>query len=183
MPLSTIFQLHRDMVVISWWLDLYLCNQCLSPLTLWVRTPLRRGELNTTLCDQICQWLVTCPWLSPVYSTNKTDRHDITEILLKVALNTIKQTKKQNCSNKIKQLAENFPIFFFVILKTFSRFSPMGIKTISKSKKGENCLIIWQNKRCRIVHHIIIKRITFQRWFINDNKLLWNYFHKIICDE
>jgi hypothetical protein len=85
---------------------------------------------------------VTCPWLSPVYSTNKTDRHDITEILLKVALNTIKQTKKQNCSNKIKQLAENFPIFFFVILKTFSRFSPMGIKTISKSKKGENCLII-----------------------------------------
>jgi hypothetical protein len=26
----------------------------------------------------------------PVSSTNKTDRHDITEILLKVALNTIK---------------------------------------------------------------------------------------------
>ena len=33
-------------------------------------------------------------WLSPgtlVPSTNKTDRHDTTEILLKVALNTIKQ--------------------------------------------------------------------------------------------
>jgi len=28
-----------------------------------------------------------------VSSTNKTDHHDITEILLKVALNTIKQTK------------------------------------------------------------------------------------------
>ena len=28
-------------------------------------------------------------------STNKTDRHDRTEILLKVALNTIKQTIKQ----------------------------------------------------------------------------------------
>jgi hypothetical protein len=27
-------------------------------------------------------------------TTNKTDRHDITEILLKVALNTIKQTNK-----------------------------------------------------------------------------------------
>jgi hypothetical protein len=26
---------------------------------------------------------------TPVYSTNKTDQHDITEILLKVALNTI----------------------------------------------------------------------------------------------
>jgi hypothetical protein len=30
----------------------------------------------------------------PVSSTNKTDRHDVTETLLKVALNTIKQTKK-----------------------------------------------------------------------------------------
>jgi hypothetical protein len=39
---------------------------------------------------------VTCRWFSPdspVSSTNKTDCHDITEILLKVALNTINQTK------------------------------------------------------------------------------------------
>jgi hypothetical protein len=28
----------------------------------------------------------------PVSSTNKTDRHDIAETLLKVALNTLKQT-------------------------------------------------------------------------------------------
>ena len=37
-------------------------------------------------------------WFSPglpVSSTNKTDHHNITEILLKVALNTIKQPKKQ----------------------------------------------------------------------------------------
>jgi hypothetical protein len=32
--------------------------------------------------------------MSAVFSTNKTDRHDITEILLKVALNTIKQNKQ-----------------------------------------------------------------------------------------
>jgi hypothetical protein len=31
-----------------------------------------------------------CPG-TPVSSTNKTDRHDITEILLKVAFNTISQ--------------------------------------------------------------------------------------------
>jgi hypothetical protein len=39
---------------------------------------------------------VTGQWFSPgspVSSTNKTDRHDITEILLRVALNIIKQTK------------------------------------------------------------------------------------------
>jgi hypothetical protein len=34
-----------------------------------------------------------------VSSTNKTDRHDITEILLKVALSTIKQTNNiHGCS-------------------------------------------------------------------------------------
>jgi hypothetical protein len=39
--------------------------------------------------DKVCQWLVTGWWFSPVSSKNKTDRHDITEILLKVALNII----------------------------------------------------------------------------------------------
>jgi hypothetical protein len=42
----------------------------------------------------ICQWLATVWWLSPgtpVSSTNKTDRHDMTEILLKLL----------DCYNKI----------------------------------------------------------------------------------
>jgi hypothetical protein len=67
----------------------YLCNQCLSPLTLLVRLPLRRGIFDTTLRDKVCQWLAAGQWFSPVSSTNNTDRHDITEILLKVSLNTI----------------------------------------------------------------------------------------------
>ncbi len=33
-------------------------NQCLSSLKLWVRTPLRRGVLDTKLCDKIFQWLL-----------------------------------------------------------------------------------------------------------------------------
>jgi len=48
-----------------------------------------------TLCDKGCQWLTTGWWFSlgpPVCSTNKTDHHDIAEILLKVGLNIIKQT-------------------------------------------------------------------------------------------
>ena len=54
-----------------------------------------RGVLVTTLCDKVCQWLATGWWFSsgtPVSSTNKTDRHDIAEILLKVALSTITLT-------------------------------------------------------------------------------------------
>jgi len=53
---------------------------------------LRRGVLDTTLCDKVCQRLGTCQWSSPVSSTNKTDRHNIAEILLKEVFNTITLT-------------------------------------------------------------------------------------------
>ena len=79
----------------SWFYN-YLCNQCLSPLILWVRILIMAR--CTALCDKVCQWLPTGWWFSsgpPVSSTNKTDLHDITEILLKVALSTIKQINKQ----------------------------------------------------------------------------------------
>jgi len=75
----------------------YAISTYLSPLTFCVWTPLRRGVRDTTLCDKVCQWLATGRCFSPgtpVSSTNKTDRHEITEILLKVALNTIKRTSK-----------------------------------------------------------------------------------------
>ena len=81
----------------SGWIYNYLCNQCLSPLMLWVRISIRARCI--TLCDKVCQWMA-CRWFSPdppVSSTNKTDSHDITEILLKVAFNTIKQTNKLDC--------------------------------------------------------------------------------------
>jgi hypothetical protein len=68
-----------------------------------------RGVLDTTLCNKVCQWLATGRWFSPIIpvsNTNKTDSHDITEILLKVALTKPKppwgskihiiQTKKPN---------------------------------------------------------------------------------------
>ena len=42
----------------SWILN-YLCHQCLSPPTLWVRILHRRGVIDTTLCDKVCQWLAT----------------------------------------------------------------------------------------------------------------------------
>ena len=51
----------------------------------------------TTFCDKICPWLVTVRWISqgpPVSSTNKTYCQNITEILLKKVLNTIKPTNR-----------------------------------------------------------------------------------------
>ena len=51
-----------------------------------------RGILDTTLCNTVCQWFAAGQLFSsitPVCPTNKTHRHDIIELLLKVALNTI----------------------------------------------------------------------------------------------
>jgi hypothetical protein len=55
------------------------------------------------------QWLVAGRWLfpgTPVSSTNKTDRHEITDILLKVALNTITITYFRSGAAIIVELSE-----------------------------------------------------------------------------
>ena len=61
------------------WIYNYICNRCLSPLKLYDESSSWRGVLDTTLCDKVCQWLVTLR--SRFYLTNKTDGHDIIAIL------------------------------------------------------------------------------------------------------
>ena len=52
---------------------------------------LRCYRYKWTSSDEVCQRLAAGWWFSPgtYVSSNKTDRHDITQILLKVVLNTI----------------------------------------------------------------------------------------------
>ena len=74
------------------WIYNYLCYQCLPPLKLWIRTLFMARCTRYKICDNVCQWLAAGQWTSlgtPVSSTIKTDCHDITEILMKVAFNTI----------------------------------------------------------------------------------------------
>jgi hypothetical protein len=62
-----------------------------------VRTP-----VDTTLCDNVCQWFSPG---TPVSSTNKTDHYDITEIVLKVVLSTINLSL-----NHIRKCIANFTL-------------------------------------------------------------------------
>jgi hypothetical protein len=60
-------------------------------------------------------------WFSPstlMSSTNKTDRHDITEILLKVALNNINQTNQMSCKLKLhsKKLVNGAIICMYIFI-------------------------------------------------------------------
>ena len=75
----------------------YLCNQCLSPLKV-VSSNSAHGEVYSIqlyVITFVSQKLATGVWFSPgtpVSSTIKTDLHDITVILMKVALSTITLT-------------------------------------------------------------------------------------------
>jgi hypothetical protein len=112
-------QRHRPWSYGSWIYN-YKCNQCLSPLMLWVRILIRAR--CSTLCDKVCQRLATGQWCRvspgpPVSSTNKTDRHDIAEILLKVVLNTTKsfnQCSSWNFHLRLKLMFMSIFIQFYV---------------------------------------------------------------------
>jgi hypothetical protein len=54
---------------------------------------------------------------APIFSTNTTDRHDITRILLKVTLNTINQTK----SSLLVDRSHTLRLFGFPIFKPYKR--------------------------------------------------------------
>ena len=117
------------------WIYNYLCNQCLSPITLWVRITFRRSVLDTTLCDQACQWLAAGRWISPgtpVSCTNKTDRHNITEILLKLS-----GAKHHNHNHGICLSFVISVCPFEVSLFIFFNFS-MFLKTFFLSKSSFN---------------------------------------------
>ena len=80
--------LSRRRCVLVW------CIKTTYPISAyqWVPILLKRDVLDITLCYKVCQWLVVGWWFSPgtpVSSTNKTDRHDVAEILLKVVINTL----------------------------------------------------------------------------------------------
>jgi hypothetical protein len=77
-------------------------NSSYKPITntTWVHAQLCKLQKGCTrlaaASDKVYQLLAQCLWFSPASSTTKTGRHDIAEILLKVAL------KHQN-SNQINQ--------------------------------------------------------------------------------
>jgi hypothetical protein len=125
------------------WIYHYLCNQCISPLKLWVRIPFMRGVLDTTLFDKVCQWLVG-GFLrgTPVSSTNKTDRQHIAEISLKVALNIITLTP-DTLTMEVIEVGRNYSKFVRSSCPIFHYHSSLMRK---KHHLQENVLIQLSNR-------------------------------------
>jgi hypothetical protein len=98
----------------------YICKQgryYISVYQVQVRLPYLSPLNRYSIIDILdCQWLVTGRWVSPgtlVSSINKTDRNNITEILLTVALSTIticvhfSLNKNINCALWCKTIPNN----------------------------------------------------------------------------
>ena len=122
--------------------------------------PSWRDVLDTTLCDEVCQWLAASLWFSlgtPISSTNKTDRHDITKILLKVASSTI--SRIYDTSGRISltrniitrnELHVHWLIYFE---KCFALFNQNGILALNCAGKHE---------KKPLIHSL--RNISFNEW-------------------
>ena len=74
---------------------------------------------------------VTCLWFSlgtPVCSTKKTDGHDITEILLKVALNTITLTRNKQTLMQIHKVRSYINPIWHLVSTEFENYYASCIK-------------------------------------------------------
>ena len=108
----------------------------------------------TTVCDKVCQWLATGRWFSLgplVSSTNKTDRHDITEILLKMALSTIK-TKIQYIlatASTVSAEMNIFPVDYYLNIRHPGVHLKQNKHSHGKGLPAPNChsLAIWYLQR------------------------------------
>jgi len=129
------------------WIYNYLCNQGMSPLTLWVRTPLRRHQLDTTLCNKVCQWLGQVGGFLRPLRFPLPILLNATEILLKVAFSTINQTDHNNI-NVILIYNSLYPILSFVL---FTLSQQVDHKYINNRLSFIGCNWITHHKSQKLV--------------------------------
>ena len=118
------------------WIYNYLCNLCLSPLRLW-------GVLDTTLCDKLSLWLAT----GLVFSGNSSFRHDLTEILVKVVLSTINQTKTSNWSKIVDWNDNVYPHIVLINYKSTVRVQNQQNSQSQKVKRHQNNWLLMNGKQ------------------------------------
>jgi hypothetical protein len=158
-------------------------GQCLSPLNLF-ECRSWRGVLDTTFYAKVCDKSVAFSVLSDFSSTNKTDRHDIIEILLKVGLHNITLNLKEYAM-KIQILTDhlytnNSNMTAYIsstsICRYISTFSTCALKLSIGSKKNINNLL---NLFC------VIKVIEINIWiyYYSHNRSLIQYMYSNCADS
>ena len=127
------------------WIYNYPCNRCLSPLSYDFKSHSWWGVLDTTLCDKVCQWLATGQWFSPVSFTNKSEHHNITEILLKLACFFFYYT------SKIKIRVRLMPVHTTITLMSCQVYSYMSLKSNKMKNKNNHTVLTVPKSNSKIV--------------------------------
>ena len=117
--------------------------------------------IDRTLCDKVCQWLAAGWWLSPgtlVSSTYKTGCHDITKILLKMALNTITLTHYNlllliyTKAQKHAYLIKNHIFHLLPLLSQAWELLHINIgEQVKDLNFNQNCFLVWKSDIIREV--------------------------------
>jgi hypothetical protein len=109
-------------------------------ITAWVRARLCKLQKGCTrlATDKVYQLLAHGLWFSPASSTTKTGRHDIAEILLKVALKRKKSIKSIN----LRFTATDYPFKFLMFNLRDTEGVIYIILSLLKTVDGHNHLNI-----------------------------------------
>ena len=89
---------------------------------------------------KVCQWLTTGRWFSPgtpVSSTNKTNRHDVAELLLKVALNTMNQPNQPTNNILLKRVVSKSKVRSILLRNAVYLIIPEYLK-VEATMNGAN---------------------------------------------
>jgi uncharacterized surface protein with fasciclin (FAS1) repeats len=134
---------------------------------------------SVIVCDKVCQWLMAGQCFFPstlVSSTSKTARHDTTEILLKMALNTITlNSLTSTCSNLKFKLHVN-EIYLVGSLCT------VGKKSFTQlSVKCKNSSVI-------VLDKVWLSRLKLNLPTLTNEKLLWSWsycswIYNYLCNQ
>jgi hypothetical protein len=130
---------------------------------LWVRISIRAR--CTTLCDKFS-------------STNKTDRHDITEILL----NTIKQTIFLFVLSILcePEFLLRLPLIFFFNLRHNPYFLFATITIISTITRITELIIVLKNKQMMVFNNISV--ISWRSVLLVEENLSHNVVHLTLIE-
>jgi hypothetical protein len=95
-------------------LDYLTTHTSLSPIWRWFAPGFVNYKKGAAASDKVYQMPAHGRWFSPgtpASSTTKTGRHDIAEILLKVALHTINQIKSNHLGLYLKFGLHRIPVY------------------------------------------------------------------------
>ena len=120
------------------------------------------NPMCTTLCDKFCQWFSPG---TPLSSTNKTD---ITEILLKVALNTI-NLNHFTCKYFFFNYAKNQHIFVYTclseVLEVSMSYLHFSLMFSVGEVKSPHFIQVWWAQGYNEQLHVICKFVNFMTFY------------------